>query len=181
MPGFSVQEVADRAGVSHRTVYRHFPTREALLEGLSDAVDQRILAQGGGEIPDEFDSLYGVVSLHYELFSRQARALEAAVRFGVGAAVETRGRKQRTERFREVLERGIDGITPEDAAMASTVIRHLAGSRSWLAMRESGLDAQAATETASWAVAVLLDALRDGRVPSNEAVTTANPKQETAP
>lgn len=25
LPGFSVQEVADRAGVSHRTVYRHFP------------------------------------------------------------------------------------------------------------------------------------------------------------
>lgn len=28
---FSVQEVADRAGVTHRTVYRHFPTRAGLL------------------------------------------------------------------------------------------------------------------------------------------------------
>lgn len=28
---FSVQEVADRAGVTHRTVYRHFPTRADLL------------------------------------------------------------------------------------------------------------------------------------------------------
>ena len=28
---FSVQEVADRADVTHRTVYRHFPTRADLL------------------------------------------------------------------------------------------------------------------------------------------------------
>lgn len=31
---FTIQEVADRAGVSHGTVYRHFPSREAILEGL---------------------------------------------------------------------------------------------------------------------------------------------------
>ena len=29
--GFSVQEVADRAGLTHRTVYRYFPTRQKLL------------------------------------------------------------------------------------------------------------------------------------------------------
>jgi AcrR family transcriptional regulator len=29
--GFSVQQVADRAGVTHRTVYRYFPTRQELM------------------------------------------------------------------------------------------------------------------------------------------------------
>ena len=36
---FSVANVAKRAGVSHRTVYRHFATREELLEGLGDWLD----------------------------------------------------------------------------------------------------------------------------------------------
>lgn len=33
--GFSVQQVADRAGVTHRTVYNHFPSREALNDALA--------------------------------------------------------------------------------------------------------------------------------------------------
>jgi AcrR family transcriptional regulator len=36
---FSVANVAKRAGVSHRTVYRHFPSRDALIEGFSASVD----------------------------------------------------------------------------------------------------------------------------------------------
>src|SRR5687768_8115852 len=36
---FSVASVAERAGISHRTVYRHFASREELLEALSEAID----------------------------------------------------------------------------------------------------------------------------------------------
>jgi AcrR family transcriptional regulator len=57
---FSVQEVADRADVTHRTVYRHFPTRAGLLiatasklgsdvghdEAAPSSVDEWIIAAG---------------------------------------------------------------------------------------------------------------------------------------
>ena len=58
---FSVQEVADRAGVTHRTVYRHFPTRADLLiatarqigldighddEAFPSSIDEWIIAAG---------------------------------------------------------------------------------------------------------------------------------------
>src|SRR3954449_2901973 len=39
---FSVARLARRAGVSERTVYRHFPTREALLDGLSEWYNERV-------------------------------------------------------------------------------------------------------------------------------------------
>ena len=32
--GFSIQQVADRAGVTHRTVYNHFPSKEELFEAI---------------------------------------------------------------------------------------------------------------------------------------------------
>ena len=42
--GFSVQAVADRAGVTHRTIYNHYPTREALCDAFSDYVDELLVA-----------------------------------------------------------------------------------------------------------------------------------------
>src|SRR6266508_1980265 len=42
--GFSVQDVADRAGLTHRTVYRYFPTRHELIGATA-----QYLAPGFGE------------------------------------------------------------------------------------------------------------------------------------
>lgn len=41
-----MQEVAKRAGVTHRTVYNHFPTREALSDALAAYVDERLASLG---------------------------------------------------------------------------------------------------------------------------------------
>src|SRR5512145_2612333 len=49
--GFSVQAVADRAGVTHRTIYNHFPTREALCDDFSDYVDELLEASSGAPEP----------------------------------------------------------------------------------------------------------------------------------
>src|SRR6266540_4076896 len=40
--GFSMQEVADRAGVSLRSVYRHYPGRKQLFEALYDWTSTRL-------------------------------------------------------------------------------------------------------------------------------------------
>ena len=39
---FSVARLARRAGVSERTIFRHFPTRETLLDGLSQWFNERV-------------------------------------------------------------------------------------------------------------------------------------------
>ena len=41
---FSMQEVADTAGVSLRTLYNHFPTREDLLDALGERADEEMRA-----------------------------------------------------------------------------------------------------------------------------------------
>jgi AcrR family transcriptional regulator len=168
LPGFSVQEVANRAGVSHRTIYRHFPTREALLDGLEEAVGRFMNERGGISEPDSLEGVSAAVLTNFALFSRDARAVEASIRFGVGAAIDTRDRQRRNELFRDLVARGVPGLSPEDVAVAGTALRVIASSRAWLALREAGLDDAAAARASAWAVAVLVDALRAGRNPGAE-------------
>ncbi len=172
LPGFSVQEVADRAGVSHRTVYRHFPTREALLEALSVAVGRRMAARGGHDVPDDVDGLPDAVRTNFALFSRDARAAEAGVRFGVGAALRTAGQGRRSERFLDVVASATTDADPDSILAAAAMLRHVASSRTWLDLHDLGLDDEAAVRAATWATAVLVDAVRDGRLPGPEPVTT---------
>ncbi|WIM97010.1 TetR/AcrR family transcriptional regulator [Actinoplanes oblitus] len=47
-PAASMDDLAQAAGVVRRTVYAHFPTRDALLDGLSDKVSAHLLAALGG-------------------------------------------------------------------------------------------------------------------------------------
>ena len=65
-----MQDVADRAGVSVRTVYRAFPTKDDLLVGVLDAIKERFDAIAGAPptTRDEFDaSVPGAVRAVYEL------------------------------------------------------------------------------------------------------------------
>ncbi|MGE0042924.1 MAG: TetR/AcrR family transcriptional regulator, partial [Vicinamibacterales bacterium] len=69
--GFSVQAVADRAGVTHRTVYNHFRTREALCEAFEGYVDEQLSANGVmreptlalATLPDTVDTVYRILAL----------------------------------------------------------------------------------------------------------------------
>lgn len=181
LPDFSMQEVADRAGVAHRTVYRHFPTREALLDAIGEAVNRRMIERGGVSAPNGLGDLPHCVLINFRLFSMDARAMEAGVRFGVGAAIETRDRRERTDRFREVVAEGMPDLAPVDVEMVGALLRQMASSRSWLGLREIGLDAEGAARVSAWGVAVLIDALRAGRTPRGESLPGPGVSGDTSP
>jgi AcrR family transcriptional regulator len=42
-PDAAMADVADQAGVGRATLYRHFPTRESLLEGVADAATSELI------------------------------------------------------------------------------------------------------------------------------------------
>ena len=69
---FSVPKVAKRAGVSTRTVYRHFPTRDDLL----DAVGARLIDRAPHPAPPEsFDEMPAYTGRLFDWFAKNRRAV----------------------------------------------------------------------------------------------------------
>lgn len=115
----TARAIARQAGMSERTIFRYFPTREALLDAIADEVRRGLQLPGAPATVEELvaapRALYGafearkpltLAALHTELFGRmretQARERWAAVRRIVDAAAP-----RRPERVRKIAAANI--------------------------------------------------------------------------
>src|SRR5262245_60328768 len=110
---FSVQAVADRAGVTHRTIYNYFPTREALCEAFSEYVDELLAAAGGlTEAPAiSLATLPAVVEELYRTLARRDRYVRAAVMLMLGNRRPMKAWRGRTHALEKEIARGAGGPT----------------------------------------------------------------------
>lgn len=75
-PGeFTMQAVADRAGVSHRTLYRHFEDRQSLIDAVGRHVEAQMesTVQRANDFDGWIDSLEAVIAFgvtHREMLRR---------------------------------------------------------------------------------------------------------------
>lgn len=161
----AVQEVANRAGVSHRTVYRHFSDRQGLLDALADWVQQRLVAEsvvdGVVDVEDHIDAVRRVFAGFDELGPLPA----AMARLSLTTDVRSVQHRERTERFRELIVPHLDGLDDPEAVFA--VIRHLMSALTWWTLREEfGLDGERAGEAVATVVrAVLAEAAGERPAP----------------
>ncbi|MGE0445412.1 MAG: TetR/AcrR family transcriptional regulator [Vicinamibacterales bacterium] len=157
--GFSVQAVADRAGVTHRTVYNHFPTRDALCEAFADYVDESLASTSQPfdgrltreRLPDQAASLYQLLQL-------RERNVRAGVMLMIGTRRPTRTWEERTRTIESLIAANpaLGAPPPRQAAAA---VRLFASSIGWhLLTEQCGLSTDEAAATTAWASRVLLDA-----------------------
>lgn len=165
---FSVQDVADRAGVSHRTVYRHFATREALLDGLVPWAGERARAAGAMEFPARAEDIAPLLRARYTAFEQlrlviALAKLDSATGFGAPVAAKS------LQTIRSALAELTADLDPKLAEAVVWTIRIIWSHKTWAAFHEEGrLDADHAGAAAAWAVEVLIEALREGRGPTLE-------------
>lgn len=154
---FSVQEVADRAGVSHRTVYRHFSDREALLDGLAREMDELFRERNLPLLPESAADIAVQVRTAFEMF-RERPALMRAVALGaLSTGTQPTSRRERDRVFREKVEEAAAGLPESEARKASAVIRYLANSLAWVVLTEQlGLDEDEVGDAVAWAVETLV-------------------------
>jgi AcrR family transcriptional regulator len=153
---YSVFELARRAGVSVRTIYRHFPERQALL----DALTERVTARVASSLPAP-RTLAELSALPAQIFGRFA-AEEALVR----AALSTRPGENATDRRPGDLRRALDAAAPDlDEPTRTRGLALLAAMLSssvwWRLKSELGLHDEEPGRAVGWAVGVLVRALAD--------------------
>jgi AcrR family transcriptional regulator len=159
--GFSVQEVADRAGVTHRTVYNHFPTRDALSEGLSAHVDELFSAMGPApERNAPLRAFPEVVGDLYRGLATEDVHVRAYVLLTLANRRPTKGARARMRRFAETVERDAappPGLTTREL---TAVIRMFVSSLGWHTLTEQlGLSLDEASRAATWATRTLIAAV----------------------
>jgi AcrR family transcriptional regulator len=112
-----LEEVARRAGVGAGTLYRHFPTREALVEAiLAERIDEfATLATSALDQTDAWEGLVGLLEAILELQRGDRVLKEVFVRYPPDESNLTESRQQIRGLFEQVLARAHEqGVLRQD-------------------------------------------------------------------
>ncbi len=155
----SVEDVARDAGVSRRTLYRYFPSRQDLYAAAADGVYARMgqvgfeIADAGG-IADSFIAGSKVTEQHPHL----SRALLHAP---AGRGIRMTGRRRRTASIeRAVAELG-SSLPPAEVRGRAAVVALLCNAQAFIALQdESGLTPDESRAAILDAIELLLNDVR---------------------
>lgn len=130
----SIEDIAEAAGVSVRSVYNHFPTVRDLVAGMYERGVEQVLP-----LLEDLPSPDVVFDERVTRWTRtMARVLEAiaAVRWRALVAEERHpGLQPELEALRRVHRESIDGMFPELCVTAREAVAALTDSLGWRALR----------------------------------------------
>jgi AcrR family transcriptional regulator len=158
----TMASVAERAGVSLRTLYRYFPDRTSLLTAGLARHDQSVPFQSPTHA-DEIGAVYGAV---FPRFDDTPEIVQAVVTARLAGSVRWEARSKRVREIEAALSPVCDHLPREQAENATAIIVYLANALAWLSLRdESGLDGHRSGAAITWAIDTLISDLeqRDQR------------------
>ena len=162
----TTREIAEGAGVSQPTVYRHFPDRDALLGGISARVADLMDAPDG--LPavatvDDFGPSIEVLFAASEEFPVEVRAEALLNADPRRYSPETR---RHSEEVLELVAAAFPEIDDRRRAHLAGLLRCLGSSQSWLRMREEfDVPGTESGPLLRWAIDTLIREVRDGTLP----------------
>ena len=153
---FSVGKVAKVAGVSEPTIYRHFGSRDGLIEAFNPWFEQRFKHPG---YPKTRDQARGLATPLFRFFDASGPFVRASLNHDTHELV-AEGRQRRRERIIDMLVAGLPDADERRTRARAAVTAQLLSSRAWLRLREEfGLTTEEAGAATDWALGKLLDAL----------------------
>jgi AcrR family transcriptional regulator len=168
LTGFSIQGVADRAGVTHRTVYNYFPTREALNDAFAEYVEQVLneRGMGGEERGVGVDQLPAITGQMHSSIGDNADYLQAYVMMTIATGKAARVFRDRSKRMEKRIDQELGPLEPGVAKLVTSAVRLFLSSAGWFLVKQHhGLSPDEAGRMSEWAVKTLLDAARRGNLP----------------
>lgn len=159
----TTKEIARAAGVSERTVYRHFPDRVALVDGLAARFAD---SNQVPVVPAHFDDLGAmVVDLMSTLEANHVEA-QAEALLNADPRRFTRQTSVHTRQFGDVVASGLPGLDAGQQQSFTALVRTLISAQTWLRMRsESEIDGVASGPIIAWAIDALTNEVERGNPP----------------
>ncbi|REK16607.1 MAG: TetR/AcrR family transcriptional regulator [Actinobacteria bacterium] len=162
---FSVADVANAAGVSHRTVYNHFGDRQGMIDALAEFALKLMEAEGATDLPENLADLPDRIGPNMRAMEKNAELLIAFARLD-DQTNPSPGRERRTRGIIELVKKAYPNLADNKARAVGLSIRQIASSRNWYSLtREHGLSIDDAVDVATWALRLHIDALDRNDLP----------------
>jgi AcrR family transcriptional regulator len=153
MPG-----VAEASGVSLRTVYRYYPTREQLLEAAGRWIGDELFKHPYPRDLDEVAELYQEGCRDFDQRPGLARALAQSQ---LGQRARGYRRRERLEAIRRAVRCELIELGEEELRQAEAVLAYLHNIVAYTSLRdENGLCGEEIGQAVGWAIRTLTEDLR---------------------
>ncbi len=164
----STREIAQSAGVSERTVYRHFPDRDALLTGLTGRL-LRFLGQGPDPMHSRIDTIDGLKAAAVQLMAGLEKfhvAARAEALFNADPRRFSPDTRANSMHFPVVIDAILPELGDRDRLRLTAVIRCLLSAQAWLRMREEfGVTGDESGPIVAWVLDAIVNEIHRGNPP----------------
>jgi len=154
----TMPDVAEASGVSLRSVYRYYPTRDELLEAAARWIGEELFKHPYPRNLDEIADLYEEGCRDFDRRPGLARALAQSQ---LGRRARGYRRRERVAAIRQALRSELTALSEEELRQGEAVLAYLHNIVAYTAVREeSGLSAEEIGQALGWAMRTLTDDLR---------------------
>src|SRR5437588_4487100 len=154
----TVPAVAEASGVSLRTIYRHYPTRDELLEAAGRWIGDELFQH---RYPRDLDEVADLYEAGCRDFDERPGLVRAMAFSQLGQNARGYRRRERLEAIRRVLEDELSGLPAPELRRAEAVLAYLHNMLAYTTLREeSGLSGEEVGEALAWAIRTLVEDLR---------------------
>jgi AcrR family transcriptional regulator len=155
----TVPAVAETSGVSLRTIYRYYPTREELLEAAGRWIGEELL---GHPYPKELDEVADLFQAGVREFDERPGLVRALAFSRLGQQVRGYRRRGRLDAIGRALRKELPGVSEPDLRRAEAILAYLHNMLAYTTLREEGgLSGEEVGEAVGWAIRTLIADLRN--------------------
>jgi AcrR family transcriptional regulator len=128
-PGdLTMRSIARRAGVAERTIFRHFASRDELLDALAVEVTLRLELPPA---PDSIEALAKAPQALYRAYEARARLTQAALHSELFDRIRQTVARERWDAIRRLLDGHAPRRSERERTYAATNLRHMLSASTW--------------------------------------------------
>jgi len=154
----TVPDVATASGISLRTIYRYYPTRDELLEAAGRWIGTQVLES---PYPQNLDEVATVIADGCRRFDAHPGLVRALAFSELGRGVRAFRRRERLDAIEQALRAEVGDLPEEELRRAQAVLAYLHNMLAYTTLREEGgLSGDEAGQAIAWAIGTLVEDLR---------------------